>query len=56
MNSSMMTNAPMVNNGHFGDGDVAVLASIVVWLRKGGAGIVGWPGCRVYPSLLSVRT
>ena len=35
MNSSMMINAPMVNNGHFGDGDVAVLASIVVCLEKG---------------------
>jgi len=30
MNSSMMTNASMVDNGHFGDGDVAVLASIMV--------------------------
>ena len=30
MNSSMMTNAPMVDKGHFGDGDVAVLASIMV--------------------------
>ena len=33
----------MMNNGHFGDGDVAVLASIVVWLRTGGAGTVGGP-------------
>ena len=55
MNSLMINNAPMVDNGHFGDEDVAVLVSIVV-LRKGGAGTVGWPGCRAYPSLLSVRT
>ena len=46
----------MMNNGHFGDGDVAVLASIVVWLRTGGVGTVGGPVCRAYPSLLSVRT
>jgi len=30
MNSSMMINDQMMINGHFGDGDVAVLASIVV--------------------------
>ena len=30
MNSSTMTNASMMDNGHFGDGDDAVLASIVV--------------------------
>jgi len=41
MNSLMMNNAIMVDNGHFGDGDVAVLASIMVWLRKWGAGTVG---------------
>ena len=35
MNSSMTTNAPMMNNGRFGDGDVAVLASIVVCGGKG---------------------
>ena len=46
----------MMNNGNFDDGDVAVLASIVFWLRKGGAGTVGGPVCRAYPSLLSVRT
>jgi len=36
----------MMNNGHFGDGDVAVLASVVFWLRTGGAGTVGcwWSG------------
>ena len=46
----------MMNDGHFGDGDVAVPASIVVTMRKVGAGTVGWPCCRAYPSLLSVRT
>jgi len=30
MNSSMMANASMVENGHFGDGDVVVLASVMV--------------------------
>jgi len=35
MNSSMMINDQMMNNGHFDDGDVAVLASIVVCWGKG---------------------
>jgi len=30
MKPSMMTEASVVDNGHFGDGDVVVLASIVV--------------------------
>ena len=35
MNSSMINNAPMVDNGHFGDEDVVVLVSIVVCCGKG---------------------
>jgi hypothetical protein len=36
----------MVVNGHYGDRDVGVLmlASIVIGLRKGGAGTGAWPG------------
>jgi len=34
----MMTNASMMNDGHFGDGDVVVPASIVVMMRKRGSG------------------
>ena len=42
-----------VNDGHYSDGDVVMLASIVVMVVTGGSGC---PGCQAYPSLPSVRT
>jgi K+-transporting ATPase A subunit len=34
----------MVINGHFGDGGVVMLASIMVMVVKGGTGTGAWPG------------
>jgi hypothetical protein len=34
----------MVINGHFSDGGVVMLASIVVMVVKGGTGTRAWPG------------
>ena len=33
-----------------------MLGSIMMMVVTGGAGTSGWPGCRAYLSLLSVRT
>jgi hypothetical protein len=56
MNSSMMTNALMVDNSHFDDGDVVVLASIVDIMRKGERVLKLGPVFWGYSLLPSVRT